>query len=138
MSIKRQEIDLRLATNDDAKEMQAIAFENGFETPLKWKKLYPYWIVAVNEGKILGAIQTVPSQPVGRLEYLVIAKKLSKRDNILVKSMLFEQGLTSLRAAECEMVTSLIAHEDKKTKEFLKKHYNFISNVSGTEMIALL
>jgi hypothetical protein len=51
--------------------------QHGALDTLQWDRIAPYWLVAEIGGEIVGALQTCPSRPIGRLEMLSLDRDLT-------------------------------------------------------------
>lgn len=91
-------IRTRLARDDEGNRVRELAESVGFKADLDWDRVYPYWLVAIEFGEIVGTIQVCPGLPVGRLEVLAIDPSLRERHRKLLVRHLLVAGLHTLKA----------------------------------------
>ena len=59
-------IEIGLASNEDGDGIHRLVLTSGFEIPgLDWHDIYPHWLVAEIEGKIVGCLQVCLGKPIG-------------------------------------------------------------------------
>lgn len=113
--------EIILAPNVMGEEIKSLVNKAGFLTKLDWSDIYPFWLVAIAENKIVGCLQVCPGKPVGRLEMLAVDQEYTHQKKAKVVSMLLTVGVRTLKAHGAQMVTGHVGFEDKGYKRMLKK-----------------
>jgi hypothetical protein len=125
----RSKVHIAIASNFEGPEIKALCVQAGYEEycELEFNDVHPYWLVAKLEnetgkiGPVIGAIQTLPGRPVGRLESLCYYPGLSDIDRTRVMAHLVSTGLATLKMDKATMASGMVAFSDKAFKRFLKK-----------------
>lgn len=128
---------LRVASNDDGDAIENLLIELGWRVEgveIDWHDIYPFWLVAEQDGVFIGCIQTVISKPVGRLEFLAVRQDLSHQVQALTVRALVLAGCATLKQAGSTLIAATIPHELKSYKRVLK---NRGAVVIGTGSIIL-
>ena len=116
-------INIRLARNDEASQIQALLRpDNPLVDELDWSDIYPYWLVAEVDGKIVGCLQVCLGKPIGRLECLTLAPWLSSHRKGRVLQDLVFAGLATLRASGAGAASGMVSFENRVFKRWLKRH----------------
>lgn len=114
---------VRLARNDDGDSIAALLQQVGWDVQnveVDWRDIYPYWLVAEQDGVFIGCIQTLLSKPVGRLEFLAVRPDLSHQLQALTVRALILGGSATLKAHGVSLVAGTVPHELKSYKRILK------------------
>ncbi len=114
---------LRIASNDDGGNIEALLKSVGWDVQnveIDWHDIYPFWLVAEQDGVFIGCIQTLISKPVGRLEFLAVKSELSHQMQALTVRALVLGGCATLKQAGSTLVAATIPHELKSYKRVLK------------------
>ncbi len=87
-------LQIRFASPSDAERMAYLAEHFGgfkFEDwEIDWTRVGNNWLVAVVEGEIQGALQVVPSQPIGHIEFLLVDSEMGLLPRTrIVKALLY-------------------------------------------------
>lgn len=114
---------IRLASNEDADRIRELLSS---KIELDWTDIYPYWLVAEREGKIVGCINVALSKPIGILDQLAVDSSLNSHARGKVVRALILQGLGTLKAAGASASISMIPFELKSFKRVLKKHFGSV------------
>ena len=124
----RPRTHISIALNSEGPAIKDLCIQAGFEdyTKLAFDDIYPYWLVAKLENKIVGAIQTLPGRPIGRLESLCYEPGLSDIDRTRVMRDLVSTGLATLKMGNATMASGMVLFHDKAFKRFLKKRGGFV------------
>lgn len=124
------EVNIRLADNSEGQLIEKLTNENGFTLEgLDWSTVYPYWLVAIHEEEIIGAIQVCFGRPAGRLEFLSIKKEIDPRLKSSTIKKLLTSGGVSLSENGSKMTLIMVPFEMKSHKKALKKQdYIIVSN----------
>lgn len=116
-------MEIRLARNEEGLEVKAL-FDNAENLPdSDYQDIYPYWVVAIHEGKIIAALQLCMSRPTGRLEHLLVDKTVNKITATKAAHKLIKYGEVAMKANGCTMVAGYVAFKTKPIKNLIKKHY---------------
>jgi N-acetylglutamate synthase-like GNAT family acetyltransferase len=112
---------VRLATNADGPRIGELLTGMGFRDALDWSDIAPYWLVAEEEGRIIGAVQTVLGKPVGWMELLSIDPGLSHKRKAMVVRALIYRGMALLQGAGAQMVMFSVPHELRSYRAVLER-----------------
>jgi hypothetical protein len=113
----------RLALNEDGERIDELASKQT-GPGLDWSDIYPYWLVAEKDGKIIGCLNVAPSKPVGRLDFLALDDSLSPHTRSKAVRGLILQGMATLLAGGSTASVSIVPFELKSYKKILKKHFD--------------
>ena len=128
---------IRLALNEDGPRVEELASpQTG--PGLDWSGIYPYWLVAEKEGKIIGCLNVALSKPVGRLDILAIDNSLSPHARGKAVRELILQGIATLKASGSTACLSIVPFKLKSYKRILKKHFNAVVVEQGNVIIRRL
>ena len=115
-------IEVRLATNEEGNDVHGLVYSSGVRIEgLDWSDIYPHWLAAEIEGKIVGCIQVCLGKPIGMIEYLATDEALSHKDRARVVLALFDQALGSLKTYGAQMASGSIPFELKAYKRVVKR-----------------
>lgn len=107
-----REPTVRLAENAEGEAVRKLVQQqHGALAVLQWDQIHPFWLVAELDGKIVGALQTCPSRPVGRLEMLSISRDLSGPAKALTVKALAYGGMAVIRGHGAQQVQMFVAEE---------------------------
>lgn len=115
---------IRIAGNEDGEKIAALLQQVGWDVKnveIDWRDIYPYWLLAEQDGDFIGCIQTLLSKPVGRLEFLAVRPGLSHQLHALTVSALLLGGMATLKAHGVTLVAGTVPHDLKSYKRILKK-----------------
>ena len=113
---------IRLAENKDGRVIRGLVEKQfGVLEQLDWDDIAPYWLVAERDGRIVGAIQTCPSRPVGRLEMLTVDRTLGHREKALVIKALAYAGMGLLKGHRSAQVQMFIPEDLSEYRAVLEK-----------------
>lgn len=130
---------IRLAENSDGESLrELLAKSHGEIVGLDWSDIYPYWLVAEKENRIVGCINLAPSKPIGRLDLLAIDPDLGPHARGKVVRALILQGLSTLKHQGCSGSVSSIPFNLRAYKKILKKHFGAIVIGQGNMVMRLL
>ena len=110
-----REIKARMATDKDAPAISALAEMDGFRfegIEIDWSEIWPYWIVAEHEEEVIGAVQTCPSKPIGRIELLFLDPWLSRSERAIAVRLLIDVAESLLRQQGSQLSAGTIADEN--------------------------
>ena len=115
-------IQIRLAQNSDGPRIGELVWESGYMVEdVDWTDIYPYWLVAEWDGRLVGGLQVCLGKPMGRLELLSVEDALPHRINAMVKKSLILSGMATLHKDGAQLASALIPFEFKSYKRLLKK-----------------
>lgn len=111
---------VRLAVNGDGETVRRLVEkQHGMEGTLAWDQIAPYWLVAELDGRIVGALQTCPSRPVGRLEMLSLARDLAGPAKALTVKALAYAGMAVIRGHGAQQAQFFIPEDLGDYREIL-------------------
>lgn len=132
-------MNIRLATNEDGKRIkELIATTQADIEGLDWSDIYPYWLVAEKDRKIVGCINVAVSRPIGRLDFLAIDPRLRPHAKGRTVRALILQGLATLKQAGCSALISQIPFELRDYKRLLKRHFGAVVIGQGNMVMRTL
>lgn len=118
----RPDIEVRMAENTEGEIVGMLAARAGFqEDYVDWTNIFPYWLVAIYESRIIGTIQVCPGGPIGRLEILYVMQDVPTRVRKLATYMLLEAGARTLKLGGAQVVGGIVSFDMKYFKNFLRK-----------------
>lgn len=119
----RPRVHISIASNLEGPVIKDLCIQAGYGEyyGLAFDDIYPYWLVAKMDGEIVGAIQTLPGRPVGRLESLCYVSDLSDIDRTRVMGHLVSTGLAAVKMDRASMASGMVLFKDRAFKRFLKK-----------------
>lgn len=106
-----RKVQLRLAEEKDAPALKRLVEQDGFvfdDWEVDWKSAYPYWLLAEDQGVVLGLLQVLPSRPIGHLEMLVVDPSLQAESRMVVIKALLDQGRAALQVHGAQCISGLI------------------------------
>lgn len=132
-------IDVRAAQNSDGPRIGELAKQSGFPVDgLDWSEVSPWWMVAEDDGKVIGAIQVMLAKPIGWLEMLVMDEGLSELERArVVKALVLEKGQGVLAGFGAQLLIGVIPFQHKAYKRALEKRGGVIFD-SGNLMVKRL
>lgn len=73
-------MEIRLCDRNSRKHLRDFTFQQGFKDAhkLDWSQADQNWLLAWREGAVVGVVQMLPAQPIGRIEYLLLDKSLGR------------------------------------------------------------
>ena len=127
---------ITLADDTDAPAVRALVADSGYDYLLDcdWTRIAPWWLLAILRDQPVGCIQMGASMPIGRLEYLCIARSLRHADRARVAYQLMHFGMAYLRQTGCSMVQGIVGHPYEGWVNRLVRRGGFVV-VSG-DMVA--
>lgn len=134
------EIKTRLATSEDGDAVHGLLVQNGSTyagQDIDWSDIVPYWLVAEREGKVVGALQTCPGKPMGRIEMLVMDASLSQRERAITYREMVNASLSVLRGMGAQIVAVLVPDAMQEYRKFLEGR-DCAAWESGTLMVRRL
>lgn len=120
-------MNVRLGVNEESNHIRdLVAATQADIEGLDWSDIYPYWLVAEKDRKIVGCINVAVSRPIGRLDFLAIDPRLRPHAKGRTVRALILQGLATLKQAGCSASISQIPFELRDYKRVLKKHFGAV------------
>lgn len=113
-----------LAGDEDAPMVrELVTRQYPYLDALDWTKIAPWWLIAVQDERIVGALQIGASLPIGRIEYLCISPALRHADRARAAFHLMHTALGYLRRLGCSMAQGIIGkpYSDNWTERLLKR-----------------
>jgi hypothetical protein len=99
---------------------QIVKGQHGVSGALKWDRINPFWLVAELDGRIVAALQTCPSRPVGRLEMLSLDRNLTVRQHAAVFKALVLAGMGLIKGHGAEQVQIFVPEDLTEYRTFLE------------------
>ncbi len=115
-------LTVRIASDDDGPRIGELGREQGFPIDdIDWSRVNPYWLVAEDDGRIIGALQFCLALPMGWLEMMFINQELSHRERAQTVKALVERGLLALKAFGAQLAMGSVSLEMKSFKRIMKR-----------------
>lgn len=127
---------IRLAQNEDGERIKVLV-EPQIQS-LDWSDIYPYWLVAEKDGKVVGCLNVATSKPIGRLDCLAVDPTLGPHAKGRVVRALILQGLATLKQDGASASVSQIPFDLKAYKRILKKHFGAVVIGQGNMILRTL
>lgn len=103
---------IALADDTDAAAIRELAVaQYPYLADCDWSKVAGWWLVAVLDDRICGAIQMAGCLPIGRLEYLCISGNLGEQDRAKVAHKLMWSAMGTLQRMGCSMVQGIVGYD---------------------------
>lgn len=128
---------IRLAQNEDGERIRELV-SNQVCDGLDWSDVYPYWLVAENNGRIVGCLNVALSKPIGRLDTLGVDGSLNPHARSKAVRGLILQGIATLKANGSGACLSIVPFELRTYKKILKKHFDALVIGQGNMIIKRL
>lgn len=109
-----RDITVRIARNDEGGIVRDLAAEIGVsyeDWEIDWSDIFPYWLVAECEGRIIGAINIRISKPFASVEMLSLASDLTKKVRGVATDMLVAAAKTVVAQYGSQAICGLIPDE---------------------------
>lgn len=85
-----------------------------------WERVFPYWMVAEQQGEVIAALQVCYSSPIGRLEFLSFVPNLPFRTRGLAAHALLSLGSATLAKTGCHAVAGSVPNDQQSYHDVLK------------------
>ena len=115
-----ESVDVRLAEDADGPVIGAMMPHEQLRV-LNWSRVHPFWLGAVLEEYVVGAVHFVAGLPVGRLEMLVTKQGLDTHARSSVVRALLMHGFRGHFKNGSSAVISSVPFGSKKHKQVLKE-----------------
>lgn len=115
---------IRLATSRDGGMVSVLLTNAGFDLtglPIDFNDLYPHWLVAEHEGRLVGCIQVALSKPIGYMELLAVDRTLPHPLQATLVKALCYGAMGTLKRYGATLVGGMVAFEEKNWKRVLKR-----------------
>lgn len=138
----RPRLTIRPARNDDGKRIKELVTQKlgGLHDTFKemsWRLIEPYWLVAEDEGKVIGCIQIIPSLPIAHMDFLCVDQSLRQRDKAICVKGLVMRSLSVAYAAGASITMSTIPFDMKQWKRVCKRR-GAVAATQGNIMVKRL
>jgi N-acetylglutamate synthase-like GNAT family acetyltransferase len=73
-------VSIRVAKNEHGASIRDLLTQNGVSesvTNANWNDIFPYWLISVVEGEVVGCVLMVAAKPYGFLEFLCVKPGVS-------------------------------------------------------------
>lgn len=132
--VLRDRVVVDLALDDVGPEIGKLLAENGIDLPGGWEKVFPHWLTACVDGKLIGCVQVMPVRPVGRCEFLCVKQSAPFKLRAIAVRKLIAAAMSTCHMAGCAYVAGLVGGENGKFEGVLR-NLNFVP-VSDFRMLA--
>jgi len=128
-------LKIRLANDTEGlKISDLIDYPDG----LDWSRVYPYWLVAEKDERIVGCLSVALCRPIGILDQLAVDPDLGPHARGRAVRELIATGMTTLKADGASACVSMIPFHLKSYKRLLKKHFGAEVMTQGNIVMARL
>lgn len=110
----RDKVDIDLAQNDEGDDIAAVLLANDVEFEADWSTVFPHWLVATVEGRIVGCCQILVSKPIGYIEFLFVHPETPFKLRAIALRKLLLGGISTLHRAGCQYVGGAVDTKNKK------------------------
>ena len=134
------DLKIRMGRDGDGEVFARLAESCGFtfeNFEIDWSDIGESWVVAEYHGELIGAIQTLPGKPIGRLEILLIDPHLGFKGRVLVYKALLLTSMNVLKQCGSQLAAGVVPFEMKDYARFAKKR-GWVCVASGDCMMARL
>lgn len=126
--VLRDRVHIDLATNEDGSAIADVLKENGIVLEgADWSKVFPHWLVARFDGKVMGCCQVLVSKPVGYVEFMFVRPSAPFKMRAIAMRKLIVQSMSTLSHAGCNYVGGIIAQKNHKFTGVITK-LNFVKS----------
>ncbi len=136
---RKEDVEVILAGNEYGPAIGALADANDFDPfedqKVDWSEVYPSWLVALYESKVIGAIQTSPTKPVGRVELLFLWPELPKKLKAVAVRRLLHSAYAILQAQGLQGAIGVVPFELVGYKRVLERHFGAVEMDDGWSML---
>lgn len=115
----REKVDIDLAQNDEGEAIAAVLKANGVELEADWSKVFPHWLVASVDARVVGCCQILFSKPIGYIEFLFVHPETPFKLRAISLRKLLLGGIASLQHAGCQYVGGAVDTKNKKFSNVL-------------------
>jgi hypothetical protein len=117
-----KEISVRFARNGEGMAVAQMVHSSHAAVPnVAWDRgIYPYWIVAVKDGELIGCVQVCYSTPIARIEFLSFTPGLPYRTRALAVKALLSLASLAVKKTGAQVVAGCLGFDQKGFKEILK------------------
>jgi hypothetical protein len=107
-------VTFSIAAPTDGLRIRQLLLENGQADLdwLDWSDIGHHWIIAEDDGVLVGCLQHCPGKPFGRLEYLTASKALPNRQRALLLRDLVYAGKAAAQAYGSTAALCVVSDEE--------------------------
>ena len=109
------------ATDDEGMLIGELVKSNGFNIEADWAEVNPHWLVAKDDGKIVGCLQVLPAKPISRGEMLATDLELNSMRRAQVAWRLIVAATAVFKMTGSQYASMMVLFENKHFKKLLKK-----------------
>ena len=138
--MRENDIEIRFATNEEGHIVRDLLMQDDYDDieDLNWNNIYPYWLIAVYQDKIIGCIELLIGYPVGIMEFMAIDKTISQMQRALVSKRLVKNGFAAHSKAGVSATMACVPFHLKGWKKILKRKWNAVVISSGNIILKKL
>ena len=122
----------RLAENSEGGRIQALVDPDDiWLTGTVWKDIVPWWVVCLDQGKIVGCVQIIASTPLGHIEFMRVDESLTLEQRAYAMKVMTRFCEIEMYETGVSIARSCVPHSMKQWKKVLKrKKAHHIQDVS--------
>jgi hypothetical protein len=117
----RDKVQIRLAVDGAGMKIAEVLRENGITFEADWSKVYPHWLIATVDEKVIGCCQVVPSLPVGYIEFLFVRPGAPFKLRAIAIKKLMGQAFTTLHLAGSQYAGATLDQRNVKFAGVVEK-----------------
>jgi hypothetical protein len=129
---------VRLAQNTDSDAVAELVDPGSECYPnVLWDDLFPWWVVVMDENRIVGCAQIIASKPVGHIEFLSLHPDLTQTQSAYAIKMIEKFAHVSLYKSGVYVARSSIPETMKQWKKQVVRRwgkFQFTANVYDMRM----
>ncbi len=114
----------RGALNSDGARIQELVDPGGVCYPgVSWDSVEPWWVVVLDEDRIIGCVQVIASKPIGHVEFLGLEESLTDSQKAYAIKVIERYAQVQLHLSGVFIARSSIPYTEKQWKKIVKKRW---------------
>lgn len=110
----RDKVDIDLAQDDEGEDIATVLLANGVEIEADWSKVFPHWLVATVDARVVGCCQVLVSKPFGYVELLFVHPQTPFKLRAIALRKLIIASMATLQRAGCQYVGGVVDVKNRK------------------------
>jgi len=88
-----------------------------------WQGVAPWWVVCLDNDRIIGCVQVIVSSPIGHIEFMGLEPSLTDMQKAYAIKTMVKFGLYQMYSNEVFHIRSTIPMGNKPWRNMMKKHF---------------